>query len=59
MYGFKKNTDGCDLCECNWEPVSENIPCSEVKRKRGKSKYLKMIYFYNRELHVKVLVYVI
>jgi hypothetical protein len=36
MYGFKKNSDGCDVCECDWTPVSENIPCSEVKRTRKK-----------------------
>jgi len=26
---LKKNQDGCDVCECDWTPVSENIQCSE------------------------------
>ncbi len=29
MYGFRKNEDGCDMCECDWTPVAEKISCSE------------------------------
>jgi hypothetical protein len=58
MYGFRKNSDGCDLCECDWTPVSEKIQCSEVKRKEKALENLNYL-FYNREFHVRGIVYVI
>lgn len=28
-YGFQRDADGCEVCECDWSPISENIQCSE------------------------------
>jgi hypothetical protein len=29
MYGFRRNVDGCEICECDWTPIAEKIQCSE------------------------------
>jgi hypothetical protein len=29
IYGFRRNNDGCEVCECDWTPIAEKIPCSE------------------------------
>lgn len=30
MYGFRRHPEtGCELCECDWKPISERIPCDE------------------------------
>lgn len=30
MYGFRRHPEtGCELCECDWTPISERIACDE------------------------------